>query len=639
MIEFQNGGRLVESLDELPNLRNAKLLFSDVETKSFNPKEKALKPHHGHRIAGICITADDHPGAWYVPVRCAWDRWNLPLDNVMAWWRDTIQSADGWVNHNIKFDAHFARYDGVDFNDTKLIDTMTLARLKDSDRFTYGLAALSKDWLKEDIVPYDNVLQAWLKGASTKDYGDIPADVIGEYGCQDIITNRKLYHYIRDHVPEQSSRVWDTEVALTPVLFDMEVAGMRVDDLELKKKELLILTKLLRIEERIHKVTGIATRPHTNPDCFEVLCNKYGLPVLGWTDTGDPSFDKEALTSYLAHPVVRASTEITEVVKLIREYRTLNTLLTFFVRPYQEHQVDGIMHPDYNQCVRTGRMSCRRPNAQQLSPEAKMLVYPHVGDWFLRWDYSQIEFRLIVHYIQDAAAIKAYNENPDIDFHQWVADMCGIPRRPAKNVNFAMGYGGGKKKIVTMLSTNMDLVGSLSETVDRLVATNKIDDSQREAAFAALCLKRGEQVYGEYHQTLPTLRSTSYRASTVCKLRGYVHNAYGRRRHLPTGASYRAFNTIIQSCAGDVMKERLVAVAPRYNREICEAGIRLIACVHDEALMSASPEVCQDKAFLRRIKSTLEKTSIEFRVPIRTAGGYASTNWKDASTNDVDLSE
>ena len=42
MIEFENGGRLVQDLSELPNLKNANLLFSDTETTSFNRKEKSL---------------------------------------------------------------------------------------------------------------------------------------------------------------------------------------------------------------------------------------------------------------------------------------------------------------------------------------------------------------------------------------------------------------------------------------------------------------------------------------------------------------------------------------------------------------------------------------------------------------------
>lgn len=636
MIEFKNSGRLIQSLSELPNLKNAKRLYCDVETRSFDPKEMAVKPHHGHRTAGICITADTHKGAWYVPIRCAWQKWNLPLNGVMSWLNDTINTCEEWVNHGIKFDAHFLRYDDIDFN-CKLVDTLALAKLIDSDRMQYGLASLSNDWLERDILQYENRLKGYLQGCKSKDYGDVPADIIGEYGCQDVLTNRELYEYLLRRRSDRCLNVWDTEVALTPALFDMEVVGMRVDPLTLQKKELQILTEMVLLEENLHRTTGIVARPHTNPDCYEIICNRYGLPVLGYTDKGDPSFDKDALTAYLSHPLVRASEEITKAISMIRRYRKLNTLLTFFVRPYQEHAVDSLMHPDYNQTVRTGRMSCRRPNAQQLSPEAKELVYPNQGCDFVRYDYSQIEFRLIVHYIQDAAAINAYTNDPDTDFHTWVAKMCGIPRKPAKNINFAIGYGGGKRKVVSMLASNMELVGHLSEKVTALVDTNKIIESQRQQTFELLCTRRGEMVYNDYHERLPTLKSTTYRAARHLELRGFVFNAYGRERRLPRKVSFRAFNTIIQSCAADVMKERFVALAPRYNKMTRDLGVTPCGCVHDEVLLNVPKAVSNDVAALVSMRDVLEATAVQFRVPIRTACGCSSKDWRTASSDDGEV--
>jgi DNA polymerase-1 len=637
MLSFSNGVRLVQELNELPNLMNAENLYVDFETRSYNCKESAFKPHHGHKIAGVCITADDMPGAWYIPVRCARDKWNLPVDNVMQWLKCTVTSAKRWINHNIKFDAHFARYDGIDFGNTELVDTVVLAKLIDSDRLKYDLDSLSRDWLEDDISRYDERVQAYLSGCKSKDYGDVPGDVIGEYGGQDVITNRKLYQHILRRRDSQTVQVWDTEVALTPVLFDMEVTGMRVDRTELIKKEVIILDEMLRLEEQLHEVTGIAMRPHMNPDCFEVLCNKYGLPVLGWTDTGDPSFDKDTLISYQAHPDVQCSHELTTIVTKIQRYRHINTLLTFFVRPYQEHEVNGIMHPDYNQTVRTGRMSCRRPNAQQLSPEAKELVYPLKGYDFVRYDYSQIEFRLIVHYIQALDAIQAYNDNPDTDFHTWVAEMCGIPRKPAKNVNFAIAFGGGKDKIVSMLSANMELVGAMSKRVEEFVVQGKIEESQRQQTFALLCRSRGEQVYNQYLAALPTLKGTMRRASNNLKVRGYVFNAYGRQRRLPVKAAFRAFNTVIQSSAADVMKERAVATAPRYNKWIRDLGILPCAYVHDESLNNVPKEISQDLTVLKKIAELYEDTAIKFRVPIRTSCGRSSKNWKEASSDAGDV--
>jgi len=636
MLKFDNGGQLVEDVCELPRLTNAKNLYCDFETTSFDPKQEAFKPYHGHRIAGICITADDLKPAWYIPIRCNHEKWNLPLKPVLKWLDKTINSCEDWVNQSVKFDAHFAKQDDIDFN-CRLVDTMVLAKLIQSDRYSYGLSALSFEWLEEDISPLEKRLKAYLSGCKSKDYGDVPGDIIGEYGCQDVFTARKLYKYALRRRQDQVKDVWETEIKLTPVLFDMEVTGLRVDPQELAKKQLTVLYQLSLLEEELHTLTEFPIRPHTNEDCYEVMCNKYGLPVLGRTDKGDPSFDKDTLTSYRAHPLVSESENLTTIVKKIQRYRKLHTLHNFFIAPYREHEVDGLMHSNYNQIVRTGRLSCRRPKAQQLSPEAKELIHPLDGTDFIRWDYSQIEFRLIVHYIQDVAAIKAYNENPDTDFHLWVAEMCSMPRKPAKNVNFAVAYGGGKRKVVTMLASNMTLVGYLQKKVEELIKADKIDVSQRQQVFDLLCTRKAEHVYQTYHDTLPGLKRTSKRASTNLIIRGHVYNAYGRQRHLPPVAAFRAFNTIIQSCAADVIKERTVAFAPRYNKAVRESGVLPCASVHDETLLYVPKEISNDKHALREQRDIFENTTVKFRVPIRISCGRSSTNWKEASSDEGDV--
>lgn len=630
MLDLGKNSFLIQKVSELPELFNTNKLFLDFETTSFDPKEEALKPYHGHRICGICITADDLPKAWYVPIRHTDSHWNLPITNALKWLDYVISTAKVWVNHNVKFDMHFLRQDNIEFAG-KVWDTLQLAKIIDSDRFQYSLKPLSRDWLEEP--DYEEDVKAYLTCAKSKNYGDVPADILGAYGCQDVLRNRRLLQYILRRMPEDCSRIFKMETELTPVLYDMECEGMHVDPMQLKTQELLILKELIDLENDIANMTGQHIRPHTNPDCFDLLCNTYGLPVLGYTDTGNPSFDKDTLTSYLSHPLVAESELLTSIVGKIQRYRKQSTLNNFFVKPYQEHEVNGVMHPEYNQMVRTGRMSCKRPNSQQLSPEAKELVHPRPGYTFIRFDYSQIEFRLIVHYIQDQAAINSYQENPWTDFHTWVAEMCGIPRKPAKNVNFCIGYGGGKKKVVSMLAANMELVGNLGKAVDDMIAQGQLKPEYRQQAFNLLCSKRGEEVYNQYHDTLPGLRRVSRKASKNLEMRGYVFNAYGRRRHLPAKLSFRSFNSIIQSCAADVMKDRTIAIAPRYNSWVKDLGIIPIALVHDECLFEMPNEVANDTSVLLKVAEIFEQTSVPFRVPIKTSCGRSEINWKIASSD------
>ena len=112
--------------------------------------------------------------------------------------------------------------------------------------------------------------------------------------------------------------------------------------------------------------------------------------------------------------------------------------------------------------------------------------------------------------------------------------------------------------------------------------------------------------------------------------RGFVFNAYGRRRHLPSKLKYRAFNAIIQSCASDVMKDRMVAIAPRYNKWIRDLGMNFFALVHDEAADQAPLEICEDPIIQKKITEMFEETSIPFRVPMIMEHGFSGDNWGDA---------
>lgn len=640
MIDLKQNRFLVESASELPDFTNAKDLYVDFETTSFDPAEAAYSPHKGHRICGVAVTADDCPQAYYVPVRHhfkdgTYQPGNVDLEQTQRWLKDVIGTSKQWVNTNVKFDAHFAHYEGAEFNGG-LLDLTTSAKVLDSDmtyKGGYGLKNLSKRWLDEDITDVQDGVKGYLaevrlhRNKKANDYGVVPIDIMAPYAAQDVLSARRLHHHIRDNMPEQCQRVWQTETLLTPVLYDMEVEGMRVDRGQLEQAEVQILSELIGIEEQIFKLVGMNINPSNSAHCLELLCNYWGLPVLAYNDNNNPSFDKDALTQYTLHPEVKRDPLKLAVIKLVQYYRKRHTLLTFFVRPYQQHEVNGIMHPSYNQAVRTGRMSCKRPNAQQLNKEAKSFILPREGEAFLSCDYSQIEFRLIVHYVKAIDAINAYTQDPDTDFHTWVAEMCKIPRRPAKNVNFAIGFGAGRGKVVSMLSSNLELMDP------------EITKDMTADQFDVYCRRRGEQVFDQYNAALAGLRPTSRAASRNARSRGYVFNGYGRRCHLPEAFSHIAFNRIIQSFAADIMKERTVALAPRYNSVTRELGVRLQSSVHDETLMTGQREAMRNPRVVSHCVQVLEdvQPNVKLSVPIRTGAGWSDKNWAVASSDEAAL--
>lgn len=617
MIQFDNGGLLVQDASELPLITDAKNIYLDYETTSHDPAEKSVNPWHHCHALGVAVTVDDCPNAWYVPIDHQDRRWNIDRGAVIEW-LDDLLVCDRWINHNIKYDVHVhTNFTGMAPR-CELVDTITLAKMIDSDRLFrggYGLTALSRDWLNDGITPYEDALHTFVgrRNKNNKDYGAIPGDILGEYACQDVLTTRKLHDYIMGRMPEQCFSVMETEIKLTSILAEMERLGLRIDPTELKVAQVGALREMIGLEEEISNAVGYVVRPAVNEDCYDILINHFGLPVLGWTDEGNASFDKHALAKYATYP--GAPKELVEKILRCRELSTVNSL---FLTPYQKLQAGNKLHCTYNQSVRTGRMSCGEPNMQQLKKDIKKLIHPDTeNDCFFSFDYSQIEFRLIVHYINDRKAIKAYNDDPYVDFHKWVAEMCGIDRRPAKNMNFCIGYGGGKGKMTSMLQVDASIIADLQE-------------KYQGQEFINACARRADSVYEAYHEALPSLKPTSRAATGRCAYRGHVFNLYGRHRHLSREHAYKAFNALCQSSAADLMKGRMLAA----HDFLQGTGVTIRASVHDEILFHGPKDVLCDPTLIENLVNLLDDPGVELSIPIRGSMGISDRSWYHANVQE-----
>lgn len=623
-------------------------VYCDFETSSGAPDRDSLNPWANCSLALIAITVDECPQALAIPYM-HFDPAEQEI--IRDWLGAVLYNCDEWINQNVKYDAHVAANTLDLLPPCKLVCSLTQAKIKDSDRITrggYGLDAICKDWLGEDLSPFYNSLQPYIKRNGkwfNRDYGQIPYDILGEYAAAQVLANRRLQKFLDETIPEQCRGVVLTEIQLTRNIFQMERNGLRVDRDELLLTQFQVLNRLCKIDDKLAEIVGFPFRPHVSGDLYDVLIVKYGLPVLAYTkdddgnDTLNPSFDKHAMLMYEAQP-----TAPKDVLKLVREYKELFQLNALFLESWLECAVPQgfldnkgaiiglihLLHSTYNQTVRTGRMSCSEPNAQQLSPRAKKLIHPKPGYAFIAADASQIEFRFITHYINDEKAIAAFNENPDTDFHVLVAQWCGIPRKPAKSVNFGIAFGEGKKKLIKQLASNKDLVASLGDIVKDLIAKGELSPELEVQYFNELATKRGEQVFNTYHSTFPTLKPTMRAAENALKSRGYVFNMYGRHRHLPLFAAYRAFNTVNQSSAADMLKERINALC----RMIDGTPIELSACVHDSVLLQAPIEIANDWRTLRDTLLLLENPVVKLSIPIRWTIGVSAENWKAADDDE-----
>lgn len=602
--DWKTHARIVQETSELPDWFDNTTIYLDVETTSGEDKVASLNPWHNCKALGVCVVVDKEEPL-YIPLRHRGPNTlkNVPVEPVLRWLQKVIDGSRQWVNQNLKYDMHVLAHEGIDVTRIKVVDTLTLCRLAPQvEEFRYVLKEVMQKWFFKDIYRYEEDMKLYLP-RGIKDYGLIPIDKMGVYGCVDVLSVRYIHYAISDSMPDECNTVFETENAVTRVLYDIETTGMRLDLPLLHKHYECYPAILLAMTREIDRlVTFPDFRPHTNGDCYSLIVQQLGLPVLEYTDKGKPSFGADTILAYRA-----MRPDLDPLWTWILKYKEYHKLYSAFIASFEEKRVGNELHSDYNQIVRTGRMSCRTPNAQQMSPAAKQYIIPSSKDnVILDIDFSQIEFRLIAHYTKAEKIIKEYKDNPDADYHKIVANLCSIERYPAKRVNFMLGFGGGRGKCIEILSSVPSIIGELKER--------------------GAIEKRANEVYARYHKMLPTLRPTTYQASTVMRRRGYVRTIMGRRRHLPRKAHFKAFNSIIQGSAADLFKAALVRL---HAYVAAKPNVNIIGCVHDSIVLDIPKDLVEKETPI--LKSIMEELpeGVQLRVPLRADSKYSDKNWRE----------
>jgi DNA polymerase I-like protein with 3'-5' exonuclease and polymerase domains len=245
----------------------------------------------------------------------------------------------------------------------------------------------------------------------------------------------------------------------------------------------------------------------------------------------------------------------------------------------------------------------------------RSLFLPDPGQRWYKIDWSQIEFRLMAH---DAACMELPGadvvvekyQDPEADYHQIVADMAELERRPAKTVNFGLAYGEGLAKLCRQLGLSEEEGRALVRRYHRLVPF-------------MLPMARSYTRRADRDGVVTTLFGRKRRFSRwVTKIKGEEiftgHRVNGASRRVGTHA---ALNARIQGSAADIMKKAMV--------EIHESGVGDVLgpmqlTVHDE-VDGSYPDTKLGRDALAEMKQIMEKT-VKLRVPL-VADLSTGKNW------------
>jgi DNA polymerase I-like protein with 3'-5' exonuclease and polymerase domains len=484
----------------LPIVPDGELVAIDTETND-RGLQKGVGPGWVYNDGWLCgVSWAWAGGSGYAPIRHPDTPNCFDHDLVIAWLEDLCRRCEV-VFQNGGYDMGWT---GV--RPTMPHDTQSMAVLLNENEYEYnldaicgrlGIAGKDESLLREAVITH---------GGNPKKIKEfihkLPARYAGPYAEQDAVSTLEA---ARKMLPQLAANglmdAYDLERELTPHVLDMRRRGIRinVDRAEqnrsrirqLRAQELDLLRAALGPQFR-REVTMDDVR---SPRWLTMVFTDLGIafprtPATEKHEDGQPSFEKEFLER-CPHPVAGH----------IARARAYNDGAEKFIGTYILDFLDrGRLHAEIHQLrseeggTRTYRFSYSNPPLQQMNradpdranPEHKDFVpgfvdmgtmirecfEPESGTVWGAPDYSQQEYRLIVHYSarlelrRAERAVEYYRSDPKADYHNFVVSMTGLVRKKAKDANFAKAFGAGIPKFALMTGMSVEEASEVMQTYD-----------------------------------------------------------------------------------------------------------------------------------------------------------------------------
>jgi DNA polymerase-1 len=458
-------------------------------------------------------------------------------------------------------------------------DTLLAAYVLRSDRSSYPLRDLTQSYLDANPPGTPHEMAAAL------------------YQLAPVLTDRLERE-------NQLGVLKDIELAILPILSEMEMLGIRVDKEQLREFSKELEVAIERLTGHIYELAGQTFTIGSPKQLGEILFEKLQLPGAQKTKTGYATGAEVLGLLAAEHEIAAEVLNWRELTKLKSTYAdSLQTLI----------REDGRIHTTYSQATAaTGRLSSNDPNLQnipirtELGRSIRKAFIAETGYQLAGLDYSQIELRVLAHMCEEKALVDAFHRREDV--HTVTAQlMFGLgqgqatkeQRRLAKMLNYAVLYGVTEYGLAQQLGPQF----SISEA---------------------------KELIRLYNERFPTVKDFTNSVIAEAKSKGFTVTLKGRRRYHPDihaarindrkYAERQAMNAPIQGTAADMIKLAMVDV----KKQLAGRKTRMLLNVHDELVYELAD---QDHDLLPSLRTKMEE-ALPLNVPVEV-DVKVGTNWND----------
>ena len=593
-----------KNLNKWIEILNKQAVISvDTETSSLNPQDTEL--------VGISFSYEANK-ACYIPLAHKNIK-GLAKENVLKKIKPILEdSSIKKVGQNIKFDYIVFQKNGIKVDPIE--DTMLISYSLDAGTNRHNLDTLSEIHLNHKTISYKDLVG---KGKKQLNFSDIELKQATEYAAEDADITLRLYKCLKSRLNEEKlNQIYETfEKPMVKILSELEINGIKVDDLYLKKLSKQFEIKIKKIEKEIYLTAGKKFNIGSPKQLGEIIYNELKIAKLKKTRKGSLAtkasiLEDLALTGH-------------KFPNLILEWRQVSKLKNTYTDALQEHinKKTKRVHTSFLlAATNTGRLASSDPNLQNIpikSEDGKKIRKAFIADKkniLISADYNQIEMRILAD-IADVKELKKAFKNGE-DIHSLTASQVfNVPidkvnddlRRKSKAINFGIIYG------ITQYGLAKQISVSNQEALDFI---------------------------NSYFKKFPEIKEYMNTTIKACRKNGYVTNIFGRRIHLrginDKNFSVRSFqeraaiNAPIQGSAADIIRLSMMKIN-NIKIEDKKFEAKMLLQIHDELIFECL-EKNQDY-----IKKTIKDAMISvsssehhmFSIPLEVNinSGY---NWGDA---------
>jgi DNA polymerase-1 len=284
-----------------------------------------------------------------------------------------------------------------------------------------------------------------------------------------------------------------------------------------------------------------------------------------------------------------------ETAGLVLAYRGWQKSVSSNYRAYLELlSPDGRLRPNYKlHGTVTGRMSCEKPNLQQIpkvsnkpwNGSMKACFVPRQGYSLYEADYSQLELRLAASYAQEESLKSVFLEGRDV-FTEMSKEL-GMTRNDTKTLVYTIQYGGGIQRLTDVFGISPD---------------------------------RAADIRDSFYRSYPGFRRVTKNAESRALSVGKLATWSKRYRHFlyPKNDAFKGFNSVIQGGAADIVERAMVRLDERVDSDDC----RMLLQVHDSVVFEL--KTGRESYYLPLIQSTMEDIpepfGVKFAVEVKEWG-------------------